>query len=310
MARRRGWIHARDAFYALLEDLGLRGPNVGKVKKIGGGLSRTAYIAEVDADATGWPRNMVALVPVEPSPERVEAARREAELLGRLALRRLEFRVPKMARAVEDVLVYEAVAGWPAKLNRDRSDFVPWEFTGRLAAAVHRVDLAGLEGVVGHNTRREHGEAIVADLAGRGLESEELLRVGFEWMQEHLPPAEPAVLLHGDLLLQNLVDDLDEPPGIIDWEGALRGDPAYDLAIVTRGVKAPFGKTSGLRKLITAYTEFGGREVTVEQVRFHEISLHLWWCSPEEEKDVQLGVRESRRTRLRNLLRALGVRVG
>jgi thiamine kinase-like enzyme len=29
-------------------------------------------------------------------------------------------------------------------------------------------------------------------------------------------------------------------PAVIDWEYAIRGHPAYDLAIVTRGTRRPF----------------------------------------------------------------------
>ena len=50
------------------------------------------------------------------------------------------------------------------------------------------------------------------------------------------------MLLHGDLLPLNLLwgRETDEL-GVVDWESARIGDPAYDLAIVTRGHAKPFG---------------------------------------------------------------------
>ena len=67
----------------------------------------------------------------------------------------------------------------------------------------------------------------------------------------HLPPATPSALLHGDLLGQNILFSLDgEPLGLIDWEQTELGDPAYDLAIVTRGVKRPFKVSGGLDLLV------------------------------------------------------------
>jgi thiamine kinase-like enzyme len=45
--------------------------------------------------------------------------------------------------------------------------------------------------------------------------------------------------LHGDLLPQNLLFTIpdDREIAVVDWECAQIGDAAYDLAIVTRGVR-------------------------------------------------------------------------
>jgi len=72
------------------------------------------------------------------------------------------------------------------------------------------------------------------------------------------PPDDPSVLLHGDLLGQILLA-MDGPHHVINWEYATRGDPAYDLAIVTRGVEQPFqiariGRTAGWRSLPIRFT--------------------------------------------------------
>ena len=77
--------------------------------------------------------------------------------------------------------------------------------------------------------------------------------------------------MHGDLLGQNILVDPDGSPSVIDWEYAQRGDPAHDLAIVTRGVRRPFQVERGLEKLLEAYHRHGGTGVTIEQVRLHEL---------------------------------------
>jgi aminoglycoside phosphotransferase (APT) family kinase protein len=76
------------------------------------------------------------------------------------------------------------------------------------------------------------------------------------WIRENLPPATPSRLLHGDLLGQNVLCRPDgRSIGVIDWEAARLGDPAYDLAIITRGRRKPFGYTDGLFRLLDAYNE-------------------------------------------------------
>jgi aminoglycoside phosphotransferase (APT) family kinase protein len=101
------------------------------------------------------------------------------------------------------------------------------------------------------------------------------------WAHEHLPTAEPATLVHGDLLGQNLLIDPNVSPivGVIDWEYACAGDPAYDLAIVTRGVRKPFQMDRGLERLLDAYeTAIAGRiQLRIEHVRVHELALAARW---------------------------------
>ena len=64
---------------------------------------------------------------------------------------------------------------------------------------------------------------------------------------------------------------------MIDWEYAMRGDPAYDLAIVTRGVRRPFQVDGGLHRLLEAYVAAGGPPLTTADVHFHELCLAAGW---------------------------------
>ncbi|HBL25201.1 MAG TPA: hypothetical protein DD490_00010, partial [Acidobacteria bacterium] len=96
-----------------------------------------------------------------------------------------------------------------------------------------------------------------------------------------------AVLLHGDLLGQNILLDLQgAAPGLIDWEYARLGDPAYDLAIVTRGARRPFQIENGFGRLLEAYSG-QGREIRKEHVHLHELCLLAGWY--RESLDGRLG---------------------
>ncbi len=124
------------------------------------------------------------------------------------------------------------------------------------------------------------------------------------WARDHLPPPAPATLVHGDLLGQNILLGLDRPPTVIDWEFATRGDPAWDLAVVTRGVRRPFQIEHGLGKLLEAYNARSAHPILEPEVRFHEICLHLSWWADALEGGPGLPL-DQVEARLRNLKRAV-----
>lgn len=100
------------------------------------------------------------------------------------------------------------------------------------------------------------------------------------WILTRLPANRPATVLHGDLLPQNIHcgDSMGEwKTAVIDWEFAEIGDPAYDLAIVTRGDRRLMGINNGLRHLVDCYRESGGIELSLADVRIHELLLLLNW---------------------------------
>ena len=55
------------------------------------------------------------------------------------------------------------------------------------------------------------------------------------------------------------------------------GDPAYDLAIVSRGNRNVHGVKQGLKVLVEEYLAFGGRPISLTDVRVHELVLVLHW---------------------------------
>jgi aminoglycoside phosphotransferase (APT) family kinase protein len=178
-----------------------------------------------------------------------------------------------------------------------------------VAAAVHRVPVERASGILEevHPTRRAHAQAhldqTIAILDGiPGFE--EVLA----WIHDHLPPAEPSSLVHGDLMPHNIRFLRDDPDhGIVDWIGALIGDPAFDLAIVTRGRKEPFGKGHGTsREYLAAYASAGGQPVTRQEVGVHELCLKTHWAvSDMKEFGVDSVSADNARNGVRNLLKRL-----
>ncbi|MCD4748433.1 MAG: hypothetical protein K8R59_03575 [Thermoanaerobaculales bacterium] len=53
----------------------------------------------------------------------------------------------------------------------------------------------------------------------------------------------------------------------------MRCNPAYDLAIITRGARRPFQMADGFDRLLEEYREAGGAPVTRTDVHVHELCL-------------------------------------
>jgi len=225
-----GWACAKYVLRDLLE--AWCGPptraEVGFVKKIGQGLSRDIFAAEVvlRPDPGGRSGDFVVLVPRRNAdPELDVRTRKELRLLGRLDQQKLAFRVPEVVGAYPEsgrlVLVRRFLPGIELDVRAGRQPGSrPWETVGEIAAAIHSLHGGHFEPFVpGHPTRRDHAEEALRVFDG--LDAPEA-REARAWATSHLPPAEPSVLVHGDLLGQNILLGLDDPPAVIDWEYAVR----------------------------------------------------------------------------------------
>ena len=200
------------------------------------------------------------------------AAHREARLLRHLDGLTLPFRVPEPVAEIPleagVAVVQHLVAGMP--LDRPAVRDKRCAYTARVASACHALPPDPLEGH-GHPTRRAHAERAIEIFDGEHAAPFTDARA---WALDHLPADTPGRLLHGDLLGHNLhLDPFEDSLGVIDWTEAQQGDPAYDLAIVTRGVKRPFGKADGLASLLRAYNEHAVDVVTKSEVHLHELCL-------------------------------------
>ncbi len=278
-ARGAGWARAKRVLRELVEREVGEVDDIGWVKKIGDGLSREIFASEVEFVDGRCEAYVVALPRVDAEPGLDDRTSRELRLIARLRTRSFPFRLPEMVGAFPDddrlALVRRFVPGVELELRSGRQPVKPWAIVGEIAAAVHAVPGADVGDIVpGAATRREHALEAISALAELGPVE---MRDAHAWALEHLPPPEPSALLHGDLLGQNILLSVDRPPHVIDWEYARTGDPAYDLAIVTRGVRRPFQIDHGLERLLDAYGDRGGGEIAAEHVHVYELGLIAGW---------------------------------
>jgi aminoglycoside phosphotransferase (APT) family kinase protein len=206
----------------------------------------------------------------------VERTTRELRLVARLRSHSFPFHLPAMVGACADgahlAMVRRYTAGVPLDLRAGRQGVVqPWNVVAEIAAAIHQVPGEAVADLLpGSPTNELHARMAIAVVDETDPPE---MRDARQWVLDHLPPPEPSVLLHGDLLGQNILLAPATSPTVIDWEYARCGDPAYDLAIVTRGVKRPFQTADGLARLLEAYQRHGGREVKPQHVHVHELAL-------------------------------------
>ena len=163
------------------------------------------------------------------------------------------------------------------------------QIIAEVAVAVHQLETKQFDHLKAFENSKAH---ILSELSSLSpmlfKEFSTPLRVK-EWILSRLPENRPSVMLHGDLLPQNILcyEARDEwKVAVIDWEFAEIGDPASDLAIVTRGDRKLMGIKNGLDLLVENYQLAGGIELSAADVRIHEMLLLLnWlWDSAEAEK--------------------------
>ncbi len=81
--------------------------------------------------------------------------------------------------------------------------------------------------------------------------------------------------------------------------------PAYDLAIVTRGVKRPFQVSGGLDYLIDSYLAAGGKELSKKDVFIYELFLILGWYEQSLDRSTGGHGSEYYLQQLKNFLKRL-----
>lgn len=273
------WFDARDVLIELLEKAGVppsRGA-IGRISYLGSGLSNIVFGTEVEYPAGRKQAVVVKLPSDDANDARDKSLRAEAALLGYLCRQPLPFRVPRPIAEIETAMglgvVQEWVDGMPVDLRPPRfPGGKPWELVAQVAAAVHAIDPAPMrDRLPSYPTWQDHALGFASAL--KGLEEPEAEDTD-AWVREHLPAPMPSCLLHGDLLGQNLRRRWDdEGIAVIDWAEARAGDPAFDLAIVTRGARKPFGTPDGLRRLLEAYNALARAPLSTRRVQLYELIL-------------------------------------
>jgi aminoglycoside phosphotransferase (APT) family kinase protein len=272
-SRQPNWADAR----AVLRNVHGHDP-IDRIRFIGEGLSNVVYGAWIERIPGQEEAVVVKLPSRDAEADRDERMRGEAVLLRHLCSQSLPFTVPRPLGETETHAGLAVVQEWMDGLEIDlRAPRFPggrpWELVARVAAAVHAVDPEPLRTLIrGHATRRDHALELAAVM--QELDEPEA-KESEAWVREHLPTATPTRLLHGDLLGQNLRRSWTDEGGlaVIDWAESRLGDPAYDLAIVTRGARKPFATAHGLAHFVDAYNRLAESPLTTQQVHVYEVIL-------------------------------------
>ncbi len=269
----------------------------GKIRRIGEGLFHDNYWFWINSRQTSaeWTQRTFVLRLIDrrrewnEGAEPVERLKREAETLRRLRQVDFPWPVPEFVCFVHEDeveplgMIETAVAGIAMDGPQFNKEETLWTI-GRVAADVHRLSVEQFMHLPNKGDRRAYAADQLSELPGELFELFPAAVAARQWIESHLPPADPSRILHGDLLPQNLVFDWEQTEpgereivGVVDWEMAKLGDPAWDLAIVTRGSRKVCGVRGGLRVLVNAYRDAGGCPITEADVRCYEILLALHW---------------------------------
>ncbi len=263
--------------------------------RLGDGLTYETFAARIAG------QDVVVRIPHgDDIDEQVEVATSTAALLARSASLRLPFERP-LTLALIDIpdgmaSVQTRLFGVPLwklvghKKAGERVHPEPWKAVACAAAGVHSLPRHLATGLhVSFETRRAHAESMAEPAAYADAPYMDEVE---DWLTDNLPPDTPSHLLHGDLLGQNVLwQPGSESVSVIDWEAARLGDPAYDLAIITRGRRKPFGRTEGLKLLLDAYNRSAPLELSERAVRFHELSLMAAWIADSEGESANADYR-------------------
>lgn len=222
---------------------------------------------------------------------------REAKTLQQLKNARFGFQTPELICAVNaDAqhpigLIETWVRGIPLTLYKGsifEERIIPT--IAEVAVSVHQMDTGQFDHLEAFKNSKAH---ILNELSGLAPDLFKEYSAAFrakEWILSRLPKNRPSVVLHGDLLPQNILcreSSEGWQVALIDWEFAEIGDPACDLAIVTRGNRKLMGIKNGLHLLVENYRLAGGIDLTAADVRIHELLLCLKWLRDSAETQKQ-----------------------
>ena len=177
-------------------------------------------------------------------------------------------------------MIETALSGVSLDHLKDRSTL---KRISQVAADVHRLDAGRFAHLPSSKTRAQHVQSRLDEIDGDLFAEFPLADKVRDWIANYLPSDDQTCVLHGDLLPQNLLHDWQSSGdakglvAVVDWEMAQIGDPAYDLAIVSRGNRKVLRANDGLQVLLNDYANFGGREISLADVRVHELLLILHW---------------------------------
>ncbi|HXB48465.1 MAG TPA: phosphotransferase [Streptosporangiaceae bacterium] len=146
---------------------------------------------------------------------------------------------------------------------------------GQFAARLHALDLPDFL------TEPDPLASLREQLDSFGRPSE-VFELALAELERDQPPPRAPVLLHGDFRLGNLIVGPDGLRAVLDWELTHAGNPAEDLGWLCVkawrfGAGAPVAGLGSREELLTTYTEAGGADVSLEELRWWEVLGTLRW---------------------------------
>jgi aminoglycoside phosphotransferase (APT) family kinase protein len=152
---------------------------------------------------------------------------------------------------------------------------------GEALAGIHAVDLSSLP-----ELPRSDGADQIKKYENiyRGFElPRPVFELAFSWLKAHKPEPQPAVLVHGDFRLGNLIVDKDGLASVLDWELAHIGDPREDIAWICVNswrfgqIENRVGGFGDLDSLLDAYAAVGGTRFAPQEIDWWEMLGSLKW---------------------------------
>lgn len=231
----------------------------------------------IDIERRQQRRQLVVRLPRERcGDDQPERARRAIAVQRILDGEEVPFRVPRPLGTAETehglAVVETRVAGRELGEVAVDKGLEAARITATVAAACHRIDISRVrEELDGPDSCRDHARRALrvfdADPAP------EIFERARRWCGERLPGEQSVCLLHGDLLAQNiLVETTAGNPdvSVVDWEQIGVGDPAFELAAITRGHTTVYGTGETARRLLKLYNRCAPQPIAMRRVEFWE----------------------------------------
>jgi aminoglycoside phosphotransferase (APT) family kinase protein len=151
------------------------------------------------------------------------------------------------------------------------------------AAAVHRLPVEKFTHLRNLSQRGKWIERLLdslpKELEAAFPEAAEARARVVEWASQPAASRQHACVVHGDLRAANVLSVASSKSklAIVDWELARIGEPAVDLAAISRANRHIGGDEAGFQRLLSSYRQARGRPVTTADVHMHELVLLLAW---------------------------------
>jgi aminoglycoside phosphotransferase (APT) family kinase protein len=148
---------------------------------------------------------------------------------------------------------------------------------GTAIARLHGADPGGVPGLVQSDQVQQY-----RDMLQQLGEPHPTFELALHWLEANRPPARPAVMVHGDYRLGNVLVGPDGLRAVLDWELIHLGDPMEDLGWLCVkawrfGSALPAAGVGTYDQLLDAYADAAGVTVDRDVVRWWEVLGTMKW---------------------------------